>query len=207
MKVGNVVGLVGWRGMVGSVLMDRMQAEGDFDLIEPIFFSTSNAGGKAPAMAKNEKKLKDAQDNLAANSGSLGSAFKNLGAAIVQPVSGAFGRVKNAATSAFSGIATKARDGMSAAGAAMQSTASRLTAPLSAKFSSMSSAIAARIPAPFKNVSNAIGGYLGNVGGANPLAPVQNVIDQVTGTLGSGIHRLDDAADAVGQGAIPIENQ
>ena len=40
--------------MVGSVLMDRMQAEGDFDLIEPVFFSTSNAGGKAPAMAKNE---------------------------------------------------------------------------------------------------------------------------------------------------------
>ena len=62
MKVGNVVGLVGWRGMVGSVLMDRMQAEGDFELIEPIFFSTSNAGGNAPAMAKNEKKLKDATD-------------------------------------------------------------------------------------------------------------------------------------------------
>ena len=35
--------------MVGSVLMDRMQAEGDFGLIEPVFFSTSNAGGKAPA--------------------------------------------------------------------------------------------------------------------------------------------------------------
>ena len=62
MKVGNVVGLVGWRGMVGSVLMDRMQAEGDFDLIEPIFFSTSNAGGAAPAMARAEKKLKDATD-------------------------------------------------------------------------------------------------------------------------------------------------
>ena len=62
MKLGNLVGLVGWRGMVGSVLMDRMQAEGDFDLIEPIFFSTSNAGGAAPAMAKNEKKLKDATD-------------------------------------------------------------------------------------------------------------------------------------------------
>ena len=43
-----LVGLVGWRGMVGSVLMDRMQAEGDFGLIEPVFFSTSNAGGKAP---------------------------------------------------------------------------------------------------------------------------------------------------------------
>ncbi len=62
MKVGNVVGLVGWRGMVGSVLMDRMEAENDFSLIEPIFFSTSNAGGAAPAMAKNEKTLKDAHD-------------------------------------------------------------------------------------------------------------------------------------------------
>ena len=62
MKVGNVVGLVGWRGMVGSVLMDRMQAENDFALIEPVFFSTSNAGGAAPAMAKNEKTLKDAHD-------------------------------------------------------------------------------------------------------------------------------------------------
>jgi aspartate-semialdehyde dehydrogenase len=59
-KIGNLVGLVGWRGMVGSVLMDRMQTEGDFDLIEPIFFSTSNAGGKAPAQAKNETTLKDA---------------------------------------------------------------------------------------------------------------------------------------------------
>ncbi len=57
-----VVGLVGWRGMVGSVLMDRMQAEGDFDLIEPLFFSTSNAGGAAPAQARNEKKLFDAND-------------------------------------------------------------------------------------------------------------------------------------------------
>ncbi len=62
MKVGNVVGLVGWRGMVGSVLMDRMQAEGDFGLIEPVFFSTSNAGGKAPVQAKNETTLKDAMD-------------------------------------------------------------------------------------------------------------------------------------------------
>ncbi len=61
-KVGNLVGLVGWRGMVGSVLMDRMQAEGDFGLIEPVFFSTSNAGGKAPALAKNETTLKDAHD-------------------------------------------------------------------------------------------------------------------------------------------------
>ena len=61
-KIGNRVGLVGWRGMVGSVLMDRMQAEKDFDLIEPVFFSTSNAGGSAPAMAKNETKLLDGLD-------------------------------------------------------------------------------------------------------------------------------------------------
>jgi aspartate-semialdehyde dehydrogenase len=57
-----LVGLVGWRGMVGSVLMERMQAEGDFALIEPVFFSTSAAGGKAPAQAKNETTLKDAFD-------------------------------------------------------------------------------------------------------------------------------------------------
>jgi aspartate-semialdehyde dehydrogenase len=57
-----LVGLVGWRGMVGSVLMDRMQAEGDFGLIEPLFFSTSNVGGAAPAQAKNERTLQDASD-------------------------------------------------------------------------------------------------------------------------------------------------
>ena len=57
-----LVGLVGWRGMVGSVLMDRMQAEGDFALIEPLFFSTSKAGGAAPAFAKNETQLQNAFD-------------------------------------------------------------------------------------------------------------------------------------------------
>ena len=61
-----LVGLVGWRGMVGSVLMDRMQAEGDFALIEPLFFSTSNWGGAAPAaiasFAKSETTLQDAFD-------------------------------------------------------------------------------------------------------------------------------------------------
>ncbi|MFM7704368.1 MAG: aspartate-semialdehyde dehydrogenase, partial [Rubrivivax sp.] len=61
-----LVGLVGWRGMVGSVLMDRMQAEGDFALIEPLFFSTSNAGGALPAamarFANNEPTLLDAND-------------------------------------------------------------------------------------------------------------------------------------------------
>ena len=51
MKLGNVVGMVGWRGMVGSVLTDRMRTEGDFALIEPVFFSTSNVGGPAPAVA------------------------------------------------------------------------------------------------------------------------------------------------------------
>ena len=55
-----LVGLVGWRGMVGSVLMQRMQEEGDFAHIEPVFFSTSNTGGAAPKMAKNETTLKDA---------------------------------------------------------------------------------------------------------------------------------------------------
>ena len=57
-----LVGLVGWRGMVGSVLMQRMQEENDFAHIEPVFFSTSNTGGVAPVMAKNEKTLKDAND-------------------------------------------------------------------------------------------------------------------------------------------------
>lgn len=57
-----LVGLVGWRGMVGSVLMDRMNAENDFAHFEPLFFSTSNAGGNAPAMAKNETRLQDAFD-------------------------------------------------------------------------------------------------------------------------------------------------
>jgi len=57
-----LTGLVGWRGMVGSVLMQRMQAEGDFEHIEPLFFSTSNAGGRAPSMARNETALRDAYD-------------------------------------------------------------------------------------------------------------------------------------------------
>src|SRR5271170_8219793 len=45
------VGLIGWRGMVGSVLMQRMRDENDFAGIEPLFFSTSNAGGEAPREA------------------------------------------------------------------------------------------------------------------------------------------------------------
>ena len=45
------VGIVGWRGMVGSVLMQRMQEENDFAGIEPVFFSTSQAGQPAPMNA------------------------------------------------------------------------------------------------------------------------------------------------------------
>lgn len=56
------VGLVGWRGMVGSVLMQRMREENDFALIEPVFFTTSNPGGKAPAFASGASPLKDAKD-------------------------------------------------------------------------------------------------------------------------------------------------
>lgn len=54
------VGLVGWRGMVGSVLMQRMRDENDFALIEPVFFSTSNAGGAAPTWATGAGPLQDA---------------------------------------------------------------------------------------------------------------------------------------------------
>ncbi|HUH59029.1 MAG TPA: aspartate-semialdehyde dehydrogenase [Candidimonas sp.] len=54
------VGLVGWRGMVGSVLMQRMRDENDFSLFEPVFFSTSNAGGAAPSWADGAGLLQDA---------------------------------------------------------------------------------------------------------------------------------------------------
>ena len=57
------VGIVGWRGMVGSVLMQRMMEEGDFVLIEPTFFSTSAAGGKGPSIKGRETgPLQDASD-------------------------------------------------------------------------------------------------------------------------------------------------
>ncbi len=56
------VGLIGWRGMVGSVLMARMREENDFALFEPLFFSTSNTGGRAPVCARNETRLFDAHD-------------------------------------------------------------------------------------------------------------------------------------------------
>jgi aspartate-semialdehyde dehydrogenase len=54
------VGLIGWRGMVGSVLMQRMREEKDFDLIDPVFFTTSNPGGKGPDIGKDIPPLKDA---------------------------------------------------------------------------------------------------------------------------------------------------
>ncbi|MGZ5093967.1 MAG: aspartate-semialdehyde dehydrogenase [Burkholderiales bacterium] len=54
-------GFVGWRGMVGSVLMQRMRAEGDFDLIDPFFFSTSQVGASAPVVGPNRQSVKDAR--------------------------------------------------------------------------------------------------------------------------------------------------
>jgi aspartate-semialdehyde dehydrogenase len=56
------VGIVGWRGMVGSVLVQRMREERDFDHIEPVFFSTSQAGGKGPAIGKSSDAVKNAMD-------------------------------------------------------------------------------------------------------------------------------------------------
>ncbi|MCB5189592.1 aspartate-semialdehyde dehydrogenase [Methylobacillus arboreus] len=55
------VGFVGWRGMVGSVLMQRMIAEGDFKDIEPVFFTTSQAGSAGPAIGRDIPPLKDAR--------------------------------------------------------------------------------------------------------------------------------------------------
>ncbi len=56
------VGFVGWRGMVGSVLMQRMREENDFSLIDPVFFTTSNVGGKAPDFVPGSPPLKDAKN-------------------------------------------------------------------------------------------------------------------------------------------------
>lgn len=56
------VGFVGWRGMVGSVLMQRMMEENDFALIEPQFFTTSQVGGKTPKVGKDSSPLKDAMN-------------------------------------------------------------------------------------------------------------------------------------------------
>jgi aspartate-semialdehyde dehydrogenase len=56
------VGLIGWRGMVGSVLVQRMREERDFDLINPVFFSTSQSGTAGPSIGKPVPPVKDAND-------------------------------------------------------------------------------------------------------------------------------------------------
>jgi len=56
------VGLIGWRGMVGSVLVQRMREEHDFDSIEPVFFSTSQAGAAGPPIGKRVGPVKNAKD-------------------------------------------------------------------------------------------------------------------------------------------------
>src|SRR5215813_3040891 len=56
------VGIIGWRGMVGSVLVDRMRAERDFDLIEPLFFSTTQSGGSGPQIGKETPAVGNALD-------------------------------------------------------------------------------------------------------------------------------------------------
>jgi aspartate-semialdehyde dehydrogenase len=56
------VGIIGWRGMVGSVLVQRMREERDFDPIDPVFFSTSQAGAAAPEVGKRAPAVKDARD-------------------------------------------------------------------------------------------------------------------------------------------------
>src|SRR5688572_13273943 len=56
------VGIVGWRGMVGSVLVQRMREERDFDHVEPVFFSTTQAGGDGPDIGKPLEAVKNAKD-------------------------------------------------------------------------------------------------------------------------------------------------
>ena len=56
------IGFVGWRGMVGSVLMERMREENDFQGFEPTFFTTSNVGGEGPDIGIAKPTLKDAFD-------------------------------------------------------------------------------------------------------------------------------------------------
>src|SRR5271155_2393414 len=60
------IGIIGWRGMVGSVLLDRMREESDFELVRPTFFSTSQAGAPAPrlgaAAGARDAEVKDAND-------------------------------------------------------------------------------------------------------------------------------------------------
>jgi len=56
------VGFVGWRGMVGSVLLDRMKEEGDFSKIDPHFFSTSQNGHSGTVISGQTEPIGDAND-------------------------------------------------------------------------------------------------------------------------------------------------
>jgi aspartate-semialdehyde dehydrogenase len=56
------VGIIGWRGMVGSVLLDRMREEKDFELVAPAFFSTSQAGAAGPRVGASSAPVHDAND-------------------------------------------------------------------------------------------------------------------------------------------------
>jgi aspartate-semialdehyde dehydrogenase len=56
------IGIIGWRGMVGSVLLERMRAERDFDVVDPVFFSTSQAGAAAPDIGRPVPPVRDAHD-------------------------------------------------------------------------------------------------------------------------------------------------
>ncbi|HEV2205872.1 MAG TPA: aspartate-semialdehyde dehydrogenase [Candidatus Acidoferrales bacterium] len=73
-------GLIGWRGMVGSVLMQRMREEGDFARLEMVFFSTSNTGGEAPDVAAEGATLENAkrQRKQAAANSAIPKQAKNL---------------------------------------------------------------------------------------------------------------------------------
>src|SRR2546423_9943664 len=62
------VGIVGWRGMVGSVLVSRMREERDFDHIEPVFFTTTRVGAQARAIGKGVEPVKDVMDLAALKS-------------------------------------------------------------------------------------------------------------------------------------------
>ena len=66
------VGFVGWRGMVGSVLIQRMLEENDFEHLDPVFFSTSSAGDSGPAIGKDTGALRDARGDGRRARGSLG---------------------------------------------------------------------------------------------------------------------------------------
>jgi len=65
------VGIVGWRGMVGSVLVQRMREERDFDHIDPVFFSTSQAGASGPAIGRSVMRVRETSSSRATFSASV----------------------------------------------------------------------------------------------------------------------------------------